>query len=99
MGDSESQTLTIQNTAIADGFSEKLNASFGSSSGVTCGKRGSCMPAETALQMISSARLRRPGAKVPMQPRNRPSFLMETKQPARLSCNSSGSSFGTGIMT
>ncbi|MFO1198003.1 MAG: choice-of-anchor D domain-containing protein [Burkholderiaceae bacterium] len=40
VGDVVSQTLTIQNTAIADGFSEKLNASFGSSSDVRITNNG-----------------------------------------------------------
>ncbi|MBK8890001.1 MAG: choice-of-anchor D domain-containing protein [Dechloromonas sp.] len=41
VGDSVSQTLTIKNLSVNDGFSEKLNASFGTNSGNATNNGGS----------------------------------------------------------
>ena len=40
-GDAASQVLTVQNTAAADGYSEKLNATFGSTTGTSTHNGGS----------------------------------------------------------
>jgi hypothetical protein len=40
VGDVVSQTLTVQNTAAADGFSEKLNAGFGANTGAATNNNG-----------------------------------------------------------
>ncbi|WP_300321866.1 choice-of-anchor D domain-containing protein [Accumulibacter sp.] len=41
VGDTASQNLSVQNSAAADGFSEKLNASFGSNTGAASNNGGS----------------------------------------------------------
>jgi len=40
VGDSASQVLTVQNTALSDGFSEKLNVTFGANSGAVSNNAG-----------------------------------------------------------
>ena len=82
--------------ATRSGFpsTSTLYSSWPSSSSATEWNRGSCVPAEIAFSMISSATHTVSGSMVPMQPRSCPSFFRETNTPAACEHISAGASSG-----